>query len=233
MRLSAHQPYFCPYPGFFYKAWLSDVLVLLDAVQFPRGASWLNRNRFKNDQGELWLTVPVWKKGLGLQRIDEVRICPEGRWRRKHLEALKTAYGKAPYLGEHLDFLEQMFSDRFTRLVDLNLTVIRYLLNCLGLKTRLVLLSELGVSIRGPYLLPEICRVLQADTFLALQQVKKYLDPALFDAQGVRLTFCRYQAPVYPQLWGEFLANLSTFDLLFTCGPKAMAIITQQQPGFN
>ena len=70
MILSTAQPYFAPFPEFFYKAYLSDIFVILDRVQFPRGTTWMTRNRFKNDQGVLWLTVPVLKKGLGLQRID-------------------------------------------------------------------------------------------------------------------------------------------------------------------
>lgn len=71
MILSTSQPYFSPFPGFFLKAFLSDIFVILDEVQFPMGTTWLTRNRFKNDQGTLWMTVPVWKKGLGLQKINE------------------------------------------------------------------------------------------------------------------------------------------------------------------
>ena len=59
MILSANQPYFAPFAGFFHKAILADVFVLLDEVQFPRGTTWMNRNRFKNDQGTLWMTIPV------------------------------------------------------------------------------------------------------------------------------------------------------------------------------
>jgi hypothetical protein len=131
MIISANQPYFAPFPGFFTKALLSDVLVILDEVQFPRGTTWISRNRFKNDQGELWLTIPIWKKGLGEQNINRVRICYEGRWLRKHLESLKTAYGNAPYLGDHLRFLEELFVSRFDKLIDLNLALIRYLLDYL------------------------------------------------------------------------------------------------------
>ena len=109
MIVSANQPYFAPYPGFFSKALRSEIFVLMDAVQFPRGTTWMTRNRFKNDQGTLWLTVPVWKKGLGLQRIDEVRICYEFPWQRKHLASLKTAYGKAPFFEDHLPFLEEKY----------------------------------------------------------------------------------------------------------------------------
>jgi hypothetical protein len=230
MIIAANQPYFCPYPGFFYKAWLSDVLVLLDEVQFPQGTTWLSRNRFKNDQGELWLTVPVWKKGLGLQAINQVNICREGRWPRKHLASLTTAYGNAPYLEEHVPFLEKMFSTDFTRLVDLNVAVIHYLLACFQLDTKVVLQSEVGVTAKGTQLLVELCRVLKATTFLTLAPAKKYLGADLFVQAGMELRPFTYVAPVYPQLWGDFLANLSAFDLILNCGPKARDILLKPQP---
>jgi hypothetical protein len=233
MIISANQPYFCPYPGFFSKAARSDALVILDNVQFPHGTTWISRNRFKNDQGPLWLTIPVWKKGLGKQQISQVRICYDRRWPRKHLESLKTAYAHAPYLKDHLGFLEEVFSRRWEKLVDLNLAIIRYLLNCLQLNTRLVLLSELQVKGRATQLLIEICRALEASTFLAQSQAQKYLDAELFRNNGVELRCFRYVPPVYPQLWGDFLANLSTLDLICNCGPKARDILLNHQPKTN
>lgn len=230
MIISANQPYFCPYPGFFYKAYLSDVLVLLDEVQFPLRTTWLSRNRFKNDQGELWLTVPVWKKGLGLQAINRVEICREGRWPKKHLASLTTAYGNAPYLEEHLPFLENMFSPGFTRLVDLNVTVIRYLMGCFQLDTKVVLQSELGVAGKGTGLLVELCRALEANTFLTQAPATKYLEADRFAQAGIELRPFPYVAPIYPQLWGDFLAHLSAFDLILTCGPKARDILLKHQP---
>jgi hypothetical protein len=225
MIVSANQPYFCPYPGFFHKACRADVLVLLDEVQFPRGTTWINRNRFKNDRGFLWLTIPVWKKGLGLQHINQVRICREGRWPRKHFQSLKTAYAHAPYLEDHLAFLEDIFTSPIERLIDLNLAVIRYLMDSLRINTRLVLLSELGIAARGTQLLIEISRALGASTFLASGQARKHLDAQIFSANNIKLSSFAYEAPIYPQLWGDFLANLSTFDLLLNCGPKALDII--------
>lgn len=225
MIISANQPYFSPYPGFFYKACLSDVLIILDEVQFSRRTTWISRNRFKNDQGALWMTIPVWKKGLGLQNINQVRINYEGRWPRKHLESLKSAYGHAPYLGDHLSFLEEMFSSKFEKLVDLNLAFIRYLINFLQIDTRLVLLSQLGVKGRGTQLLIEICKAMGASTFLIQSQAQKYLDAKLFQEDNIELRPFKYIPSIYPQLWGDFLANLSAFDLVFNCGPKARDIL--------
>jgi hypothetical protein len=229
MIISANQPYFCPYPGFFYKASLSDALVILDEVQFPRSTTWISRNRFKNDQGALWLTIPVWKKGLGLQHISQVRICYEGRWPHKQLQSLKTAYARAPYLQDHLDFLEESFSRRWEKLLDLNLAIIRHLMGSLQLETKLVLLSELGIAARGTQLLVEVCRALGASAFLAQSQAQKYLDARLFQEKEIELRICKYVAPIYPQLWGDFLANLSTFDLAFNCGPKARDLLMRHQ----
>ena len=225
MILSTNQPYFSPFPGLFYKAHLSDIFVILDEVQFPQGTTWLTRNRLKNDQGSLWLTVPVWKKGLGPQRISEVRICHEGRWAKKHLESLKSAYGRAPYFRAHLEFVEGMFSSSIEKIVDLNLDIIRYLLEQLHIETKLILLSELGIEARGDQLLIEICRRLGASHFLAQKAAKKYLNEDLFQEAGIELKYFKPPSPIYPQLWGNFIPNLSTFDLLFNCGEKAQDIL--------
>ena len=225
MIVSTNQPYFAPFPGFFYKAYRSDIFVILDEVQFPRGTTWVTRNRFKNDQGTLWMTIPVWKKGLGLQKIDEVRIYHEGRWAKKHLASLMNAYARAPYFADHMNFLEGLFSEKFEKLIDLNLAVIRYLMDHLQIETQIKLLSELGIEAKGDQLLVELCKKLNAANFLAQSAAKKYLDVSLFQKAGIHLEFFSPPAPVYPQLWGNFLPNLSALDILFNCGPKARDIL--------
>jgi hypothetical protein len=100
----------------------------------------------------------------------------------------------------------------------------------LQIETKLVLLSELGIKARGTQLLIEISRALGASTFLAQSQAQKYLDANLFQESEIKLRLFKYVAPVYPQLWGDFLANLSTFDLVFNCGPKAPEILLRPQP---
>ena len=225
MILSAHQPYFAPFPGFFYKAFMSDIFVILDDVQFPQGTTWISRNRFKSHQGALWITVPVWKKGMGLQKISEVRICHEGRWAKKHVESLKTAYRKAPYLAEHLGFLEEMFSEKNEKLMDLNLALIQYLMKALDIQAKTVLLSDLNVPSSGSRRLVDVCKKLGASQFIAQTPAKKFIDEKLFLDAGVALNFFNPPAPIYPQLWGDFIANLSVFDLVLNCGPKAHDIL--------
>jgi hypothetical protein len=225
MIVSANQPLFAPFPGFFSKAYLSDTMVILDTVQFPRGSTWITRNRLKNDAGTLWITIPVWRKALGLQNINEVTIYPEGNWRRKHLASLTTSYAHAPYLIDHRGFLAEIFSEQFDRLLDLNMSIIQYLQKHLRIDTPLVMLSELGVRGKGTELLIGICRKLGASGYLAQRSAEKYLDKELLTAAGIKLYLFDPPAPVYPQLWGRFIRNLSTFDLLLNCGPKSHGIL--------
>lgn len=225
MILAASRPYFAPYPGYFRRAGLTDLLVILDAIQFPRGTTWLTRNRFKNEQGALWMTIPVRKKGLGLQPVQEVRICWEGRWRHKFIAGLRHAYGHAPYLKEHLGALVDGLSAGSDRLIDLNLRLIGYLMQQLQISTPVVRLSELGSDATGTALIVDICRRLGATAYLAQRSARSHLDAGLFEAAGIELRFVTLSAPVYPQLWGDFIPDLSAFDLLFNCGPKASEIM--------
>ncbi len=228
MILSVSQPYFAPFPGFFYKIFRSDIFVSLDRVQFPRGATWLSRNRLKNDQGTLWMTIPVRKKGLGLQRIDQVMIDHQGRWAKKHVASLKHAYQNAPYYKDHMPFLEMTFLKKPERLVDLNLSVIRYLTTNLDINTRIMPLSELNIDGQGDRLILKLCGLVKAKTFLAQRPARKFMDISLFADAGIRLEFFNAPVPVYPQLWGDFIPNLSTFDLLFNCGPRSKEILIDE-----
>ena len=227
MIITTHQPIFLPWPGFFYKAFCADTMVLLDDVQFPLGRSWITRNRLKSDQGELWLTVPVWRKGRGKQIIRKVEICNDTDWRSKHMYSIRQVYANAPYLEDHLPRLESIYARRYLRLSDLNNDLIRFLRDALGLERKLVLQSELGVTGHGTELLVSICRALDASTFVTLPAAEKYLDARTFQRGGIELVYAHFHPPAYPQLWGEMRYNLSALDLLLTCGPKSLEIITR------
>jgi hypothetical protein len=225
MILAASRPYFAPHAGYFRRADLADLLVILDAIQFPRGTTWLTRNRFKNEQGALWMTIPVQKKGLGLQPIQAVRICREKRWMRKLIESLRHAYRHAPYLEEHLGALADGLGADSDRLIDLNLRLTGYLMQQLRVSTPIARLSELGSDATGTGLIVDLCRRLGASAYLAQRSARSRLDAGLFEAAGIELRFVTPPSPVYPQLWGDFIPDLSAFDLLFNCGPKAGEIM--------
>lgn len=229
MIITTHQPIFLSWPGFFFKAIESDCMVLLDDVQFPQGRGWVNRNRLKNKDGEMWIRVPVWKKGRGLQIIRRVEICDEKDWKKKHLQSIIHNYSDAPYLKEYFPSLESIYMQNHQFLIDLNLSFIKFFWEILGIKTKLCLQSELGVSGKGLELIINICKHLGADTYLNFPVVEKYMDLDRFYQSGIKIDFPNFHPPVYPQLWGGFIYNLSTLDMLFNCGEKSRDIISSSK----
>jgi hypothetical protein len=223
--VACHQPNFLPWIGFFFKALLADLVVLLDDVQFARGFTWVNRNRLKCDQGELWLTVPVKKKGRGLQKISDVEVLDEGSWPRSFFQGISQNYAHAPYFAEHRAFLKELMQMRWRKLVDLNLAALYYLAGSLGIANNVVLQSSLHIHSKGSELLAKITKETGADVYLSPLVSKKYVDENLFAQQGITIQFFKFIPPVYPQLWGEFIYNLSVLDLLLNCGEKSLEVI--------
>jgi hypothetical protein len=225
MLLATHQPIFLPWPAFFFKAMKVDCFVLLDRVQFPRGRGWMTRNRLKNERGEFWLTVPVFRRGRGTQLIEDVAIVYDTGWKAKHLKGVEQSYTHAPYLRDIYPAIAAIYQKEHSRLVSLNIEFIKLLWEKLSVSSRLVLQSEIGVSGRGEALIAGICRKLGATEYLALQAARMHLDSAQLEKKGVAVRFAPYRPPVYPQLWGDFLYNLSTIDLFLNCGPESGKII--------
>jgi hypothetical protein len=215
------------WPGFFYKALHADVLVLLDNVQFPLGTSWVNRNRLKNAKGTFWLTVPVWKKGKGKQLIKEVEICNERDWQKKHYQSFIHAYKNAPYFMDHLVFFSKIYKKKWNKLLELNLTILDYLLDALGIKVETILSSSLGLNSKATELLVQVCKKLNATSYITISMAKSHIKEELFLAHGINVKYLKFKPPVYPQLWGDFLSNLSVLDLLLICGPMSLNIIKQ------
>jgi hypothetical protein len=227
MILATHQPIFMPWPGFFAKGLRADCVVLLDDVQFPRGRTWLNRNRLKSEQGELWLNVPVWKKGRGLQIIRQVEIYQERDWQKKHLRGLQQNYSHAPYFEHYVGSIEAIYRQNDSRLARLNLDLIHLLWQRLSVETPLLVQSQLGISGKGTDLLIRLCQQLGASRYAIFPGVDKHLDVGAMRRCGIELVPINYHPVIYPQLWGDFIYNLSVLDLLLNCGPQSRDVIAR------
>lgn len=224
MVISCHQPNYLPWVGYFKKMQFVDVFVLLDSVQFPRGVckgtSWVNRNRIKTPDGELWLSVPVKKRGKGLQIIKDVEIENIHNWRKRHLLSLYHYYKKSPYFDEYIQFFDKIYNSNWSKLIELNLVFITQIADWLGIKAKLICSSTLGLKSDKSQLLIDICKELKADTYISGIGGNKYLDLPAFSKAGIKVKHYHFEQNPYPQFWGKFIPNLSIVDLLFNCGGR-------------
>jgi len=217
--VSAHQPNFVPWLGFFDKALHSDVMVLLDTVQFiKRGLQ--NRSRIKGTGGApQWLTVPVISKGRYDQATRDVEIDESTAWRSVHLRTLQSVLAKAPHRDELFGLVEPIYArDDLHHLAELNTAIIRAVVDRLGITTRLVLASEIETEGSSTRLMVSLTRAVGGDVYLSGPTGRKYLEPELFDAAGLELRYHEFTPFEYPQLHGPFEPGLSCLDYVANCG---------------
>jgi hypothetical protein len=219
MRVTIHQPQFLPWLGYVDKIDQSDLFVVLDTVQFKKN-EWQNRNRIRTPRGWQWLTVPV-RHRFG-QLIADVRINAEVDWRSKHLTALGMHYAGATYAGQHLEGLRALYQQTWERLADLNVAVIRWLLQALTITTPLRLASDMKLRDDPTDRLIDICREVGASEYLSGPGAHDYMDIERFTASGVRLQIQQFRHPVYSQCYLPFLPGMAAIDLLFNGGPAAV-----------
>ncbi|MCS7173092.1 MAG: WbqC family protein [Armatimonadetes bacterium] len=225
MIVAIHQPHYLPWLRYVDKAARADVFVLLDDAQYTKNG-WQNRNRIKTAQGWTYLTVPV-EDPFG-KTILEVRICNRENWRKKHWNALRTHYGRAPSFRRYADLFEAVYVREWERLCDLNLHLLTALFEAMGVRTRIVQSSRLGIPGRATERLVAICRALKADVYLTGDYAAgNHLEAELFEEAGIQVWRQNWSCPVYRQLFPQagFLPDLSIVDLLFTEGERALDVL--------
>jgi hypothetical protein len=121
--------------------------------------------------------------------------------------------------------LEALFASRESRLLSFNLGIIDYLADCLEVKTPILRMSSLDVETKGQQLIIDICKRTGANGYLLQPSTAVYYDSKRFADNGITLVKSDIPKLVYPQLWGDFIYNLSVFDLLLNCGPKSKDLI--------
>jgi len=69
-----------------------------------------------------------------------------------------------------------------------------------------------------------ICQNMNGNKYLSGFGGTKYQEEELFKKANIRLRITDFKHPVYPQLWGDFIPNLSVIYLIFNCGPDSKEI---------
>ena len=229
MIVAVHQPQYLPWIGYFDKMRRADVFCYLNDVQYKKN-EWQNRNRIKTAQDWQWLTVPV--RYRFPEKINEVRINNTIQWSKKHLQAIKTNYSRAPYFKEYISVFEDIFSREWELISELNIHLIECLKNALQMREKKTIISsELALREDPTDRLIDICKDLGADTYLAGQGGADYMDLTRFEKNGLKVIMQEFKHPVYSQLFGDFESHMSIVDLLFNCGPESMDMIRSANDG--
>jgi len=155
-----------------------------------------NRCYILSVHGPQLLSVPVYLGSLHKTQIKDIRIDYSKRWQKVHLRAMKTSYSSSPYFEFYFDIIEKIISKNHDFLLDLNMELVKSILEMLKMKKTLSYTT---------YFEPD------GDTendFRYRIAPKEVSDSALKE---------------YSQVFDNkgFVPDLSIIDLVFNMGPEA------------
>ncbi len=215
-----HQPDFAPWLGFFDKLKKSDVYIVLDDVQFLN-KGWHNRDKIKGPSGVIWLTVPVKKKGRYRQLIKDTEIENSIDWKRKHLKMFKLYYSRAKNFNRIFDKLSNVYNKQFNYLIDLNFEIILLIIQELKIEGKKIMFSsDFNLKSKGVDKILDLLNIVGASDYITGLPSKEYINEEKFNKTGIKIIWHKYNTPIYKQLFGDFIPNLSTIDFLFNKSKK-------------
>jgi len=219
MIIAIHQPEFMPWLKFFDKMKRVDKYIVFDHVQFKK-RYFENRNRVKQEDIAVWLSVPVKTKGKYLQRIGDVEIDNSLPWQNKLWAKIIHCYSKSPYFKEFGQEIESIiFAQRYERLINFNLNFIEWFRKILDINNSMLFSSRLDVDeYKGSNLILQICSLLGANQYLCGSFGKDYLNLDDFHKAGIEIIWQDFHHPQYPQIGDNFTPNLSALDIVLNCG---------------
>ena len=221
------QPSYLPWRGYFHLMQRADVFVHYDDVQYTR-QDWRSRNRIRVPGGVDWLTIPVENAGFLTSKlsIKDARVHWKKDWTRSHRDRIIRSYERTPHFARYFPLIDAALSRREQLLVDYTIPLAEELAAALGLATRTVRSSELGIEDDDPTeRLVRICAHVGADRYLSGPSAKDYLDESRFARAGIALDYMAYRYPAYGQIDDLFVPDVSVIDLLFMEGERAPGLI--------
>lgn len=223
------QPTFLPWLGYFSLIEHTDIFVFLDNVQFE-ARSWQQRNRIIVNKSASWLTIPVSLPFGRSTRIDQALINTEHFSGSKICKTITQAYSGKKGFDFIMNNIFKIFLDPPRDISSLNIKLINEIVKALRIETPLILSSEMNVTGKKEDLLLDICRNLNATTYVSAAGSAFYLDGySGFSNSGINLEYQIFNHPSYSQGDFAFISHLSVVDALCNIGLKATEEIIKKR----
>ena len=236
MIVSAHQPHYLPWIGYFNKIYLSDVFICMDNMNFTN-SGFINRNRILTKNGILYLTVPLLKPYGINTKINELIIENESQsnWKKKHLKSIEHNYSKGIGFNSFYPILEKELEKPIDNYFDFQFNIIKTINQYLNINTKMQLGSTRKTGgIKESELILSILETSECDTFLfGLGASNDYVNKDIILDKGFKFAKQKFNHPYYKQNNRNFEKGLSIIDCLLRCSKDEAEHIVKQSGKIN
>jgi len=192
---------------------LTPSVVYIEACENYQKQSYRNRCRFHAADGVQSLSYPIVHEG-GTHKlpISEIRIDWSTPWLQQHERAIVSAYRTSAYFEYYQDELFAILESRPERLLDLNMALLKFLIEKTGLAVDLRLTSVFSRDGSQP----------MADgNIVQCEDLREVIHPKRPDTILRDLKLEKPYFQVFSRKHG-FQSDLSVMDLLFNEGPDSI-----------
>jgi len=215
MKLGIMQPYLFPYIGYFQLINVVDKFVVYDDIKYTK-KGWINRNRILVNGKDQLFTLPL-KKDSDFLDVCQRKLADNfGVERRKILNRIDAAYRKAPYFEEVFSIISDCMLYDEKNLFNFIYYSIKKVTDYLGIETKLVISSEIGMKerLKGEARVISICKKLGANHYInAIGGVELY-NKDNFLKENIKLNFIKSDIIEYKQFDNAFIPSLSIIDVM-------------------
>lgn len=184
---------------FYFGAIVSGNELLLEAQENYNKRSYRNRFFLLSDKGIQAFTIPLKKGKHQQQNIRDVKISYDENWPDQLSRTLKTNYASSPYFDHYFPAIESIYRSGYEYLYDLNFSLLRHLLERLGIN-------------------PSLSSSLDYEPPIGQTNDMRYL---IIPRQEIEHD---HYVQVFEDKTG-FNSNLSILDLLFAQGPETKSFL--------
>lgn len=214
--LSAIQPSFIPWRGYFDIIDKSNVFVFYDHVQYDKNG-WRTRNRIIINDKPSWITLPIKHQRLN-KKIKDVQLFEPDKNLKKIINTLSFNYKKHPGFNKFFKILEKTLDKHWINLSDLNIELVKTICNFLKIPLNYKLSSNLNNIDDRNLNLIEICKMFNCDHYLSGKLAKNYIDENLFIKNNIKVVWHEYKEIPYRHFNLDkniFYEKMSIIDYIF------------------
>jgi hypothetical protein len=193
---------------------VNSSLVYLEACENYQKQSYRNRCKILTSNGIENLNVPIiHDSGTYRHLITDIQIDYSEPWVSRTKRAIASAYYSSPYFEYYKDDLFTLLELNYPTLWELNLNIIRFFMNKIGIYAQIVPTTEYTYK----------------DSNIYGEDLRSIIHPKKQNTILESLELKKPYFQVFSQKYG-FQYDLSIMDLLFCEGPDSISFLKKIQP---
>ena len=222
MNFALMQPYFFPYLGYFAMMSSVDHFMFFDDTQFVK-KSWMTRNRLLNiSNGQPFYIRPELQNVVYRSFLNQVELSSQPKWKTTLLSQLNGYKTKAKFFKETKEFIEDILSEEYLGLADLNMKTTSAIAKYLGIEIKVDKYTDYnywfdetpGLGDWGR----EVAIKVDATHYVNAPGGESFIFPDQFEKNQIKLGFIQPQLTSYKQGPFDFVSGLSIIDVLMFNG---------------